>query len=133
MSNDKKNHDFETSPGDRYWYIFLHGTHEEWGQVAPEVAEQMNRSEGVPGYVVSGLQRLALARFPEIPAAALAKAMRMAAAQVEKGEVECPSCDHSWEQQGEQYSITSWMERCPKCDALRQREVRRSLNNSRPT
>lgn len=123
--------------GDRYWHIFKHGTPEEWDQVAHEVAdevrEQMNKSEHVPGYTVSDLQWLAVARFPEIPGASLAKAMRMAADQVEKGEVESPSCDHSWEQQGEQYCSTSWMERCPKCDALRQREGRRSLDNSPPT
>ena len=119
--------------GDRYWHIFKHGTPEEWDQVAHEVAEQMNTSVPVPGYTVSDLQRLAVARFPEIPGASLAKAMRMAADQVEKGEVESPSCDHSWEELGEQYCSTSWMERCPKCDALRQREVRRSLDNSQPT
>ena len=44
--------------------------------------------------------------------------------RVEKGEVESPSCDHSWEEQDEMYCSPSWMERCPKCDALRQREVR---------
>lgn len=119
--------------GDRYWHIFEHGTPDEWDQVAQEVADQMNKSEHVPGYTVSELQRLAVARFSEIPGATLAGAMRMAADQVEKGKVESPSCDHSWEQQGEQYCITSWMERCPKCDALRQREVRRSLDSSQPT
>ena len=123
--------------GDRYWHIFKHGTPEEWDQVAHEVAdevlEQMDKSEHVPGYTVSDLSRLAVARFPEIPGASLAEAMRMAADQVEKGEVESPSCDHSWEEQGEKYCSTSWMERCPKCDALRQREVRRSLDNSPPT
>lgn len=117
--------------GDRYWHIFKHGTPEEWDQVAHEVLEQMDKTEHVPGFTVSDLQRLAVARFPEIPGASLAEAMRMAADQVEKGEVESPSCDHSWEQQGEKYGrtiggITSWMERCPKCDALRLREVRRS-------
>jgi hypothetical protein len=119
--------------GDRYWHIFKHGTPGEWNQVAEEVEEQMNTSVPIPGSTVSDLQRLAVARFPEIPGAALAEAMRMAADQVEKGEVESPSCDHSWEEQGEKYCITSWMERCPKCDALRQREVRRSLDNSPPT
>lgn len=121
--------------GDRYWQIFKHGTPEEWDQVAHEVADelQMDKSEHVPGYIVSDLQKLTVARFPEVSGASLAKAMRMAADQVEKREVESPSCDHSWEQQGEQFCITSWMERCPKCDVLRQREVRRSLDNAPPT
>lgn len=115
MSNDKKNHDFEASPNPDI----------EW--LGPVQASPFTEPN------VSDLATLAVARFPEIPGAALAKAMRMAADQVEKGEVESPSCAHSWEQQGEQYCITSWMERCPKCDALRQREVRRSLDNSPPT
>lgn len=123
--------------GARYWHIFEHGTPEEWDQVwqevADEVSEQMDKTEHVPGYCVSELRRLAVARFPEIPGASLAKAMRMAADQFEKGEVESPSCDHLWEEQGKKYCSTSWMERCPKCDALRQREVRRSLDNSPPT
>jgi hypothetical protein len=116
--------------GDRYWYIFKQGTPEEWDQVEHEVLGQMDKSEDVPGYTISDLTRLAVARFPEIPGASLAEAMRMAADQVEKGEVESPSCDHSWEEHGEKYCSTSWMERCPKCDALRQRKVPRSLDNS---
>ena len=119
--------------GDRYWHIFKHGTQEERYQVADEVVEQMDTGVPIPRSTVSDLQRLAVARFPEFPGASLAKAMRMAADQVEKGEVESPSCDHSWEEHGEKYCSTSWMERCPKCDALRQREVRRSLDNSPPT
>jgi hypothetical protein len=114
--------------GDRYWHIFKNGTPEEWDHVADEVREQMNKSEHVPGYTVSDISRHAVARFPEIPGASLANAMCMAADQVEY-----PSCDHSWEVHGEKYCSTSWMERCPKCNALRQREVRRSLDSSQPT